>query len=221
VTLFGFGFDGRLGGSLLLEDEPGQLTSATGEITVPEGKYSAYGQHLEVEQGRLLYTGGPITNPGLDLQAVRHVGDVTAGLRVKGSLKQPQVELFSIPAMGQTDALAYLMLGRPIESASGEDGAMLAQAALALGLSSGDRLARSLGERFGLDEVRVESGGTGDQASLVMGRYLSPKLYISYSVGLIQAINTFTVRYEISRHWQLRGESGENQGADLLYTIER
>ena len=221
VDLYGFGFEGRLGGSLLLEDEPGQLTAATGEITIPEGRYRAYGQRLDVEHGRLLYTGGPLSNPGLDLRAVRIVNNVTAGLKIGGSLNQPQIDLFSIPAMGQTDTLAYLLLGRPIENTSDEEGAMMAKAVLALGLSGGDRLARTLGNRFGLDEMRVESSDSGDQASLVMGRYLSPKLYISYGVGLIEAINTFNVRYQISDKLQLKGESGEHQGADLLYTIER
>lgn len=221
VNFFGYGFEGRFGGSLLLQDEPGQLTSATGEITIPEGRYRAYGQRLDVEHGRLLYTGGPLTNPGIDLRAVRHVNNVTAGLNVKGSLNRPQIELFSIPAMGQTDTLAYIMLGHPIENSSGEEGAMMAKAALALGLSGGDRLARSLGERFGLDEMRVESSDNGDQASLVMGRYLSPKLYISYGVGLIESFNTLSVRYQIAEQWQLKAESGEYQGADIFYTIER
>ena len=221
VNFYGFGFDGRLGGSLLLQDEPGQLTKATGEISIPEGNYRAYGQRLNVENGRLLYTGGPLTNPGLDLRAVRIVNNVTAGLSVRGSLSQPQIELFSIPAMGQTDALSYLMLGRPIENASGEEGAMMAKATLALGLSGGNRLARSLTEQFGLDEMRVESSEGNQQASLVMGRYLSPKLYVSYGVGLIEAFNTLTLRYQISDKWQLKGESGEYQGADIFYTIER
>jgi translocation and assembly module TamB len=221
VNFYGFGFEGRLGGNLLLEDTPGQLTSATGEITIVEGRYRAYGQRLDVENGRLLYTGGPLANPGLDLRAVRQVNNVTAGIHVRGSLNQPKLELFSIPAMGETDTLSYLVLGRPMETASGEEGALMAKAALALGLSGGDRLARLLGDRFGLDEVRVESSESGDQASLVMGRYLSPKLYVSYGVGLIEAINTFTVRYQISDKWQLKAESGEAQGADLLYTIER
>ena len=221
VYFYGFGFDGRLGGSLLLQDEPGQLTTATGEINIPEGRYRAYGQRLDVEHGRLLYTGGPLSNPGLDLRAVRYVSNVTAGLKVRGSFNQPQIDLFSIPAMGQTDTLAYLLLGRPIENTSNEEGAMMAKAVLALGLSGGDRLARTLGNRFGLDEMRVESSDSGDQASLVMGRYLSPKLYISYGVGLIESINTFGVRYQISDKWQLKGESGEHQGADFLYTIER
>ena len=220
VSFFGFGFDGRLDGNLLLQDEPGQPTKATGEINIPEGRYRAYGQHLDVEYGRLLYTGGPLTNPGLNLRAVRKTNDVTAGIRVKGSLNQPLLELFSTPAMGQTDTLSYLMLGRPMETASGEEGAVVAKAALALGLSGGDRLARLLGDRFGLDEMRVESG-SNDQASLVVGRYLSPRLYISYGVGLIEAINTFSLRYKISDKWQLKAESGEAQGADFLYTIDR
>lgn len=221
VNFFGFGFEGRFGGSLLLEDEPGKPTKATGEINVPEGRYSAYGQRLDVEHGRLLFTGGPLENPGLDMRAVRHVGSITTGLKVRGSLNQPEVEIFSIPAMGQTDALAYLILGRPLESASDKDGTMMAKAALALGLSGGDSMVRLLGDRFGLDEMRIESSESGEQASLVIGRYLSPRLYVGYGVGLIESFNTFKVRYEISDKWQLKGESGEHQGADLLYTIER
>ena len=221
VHFYGFGFDGRFSGNLLLEDEPGQVTKASGEINVPEGRYTAYGQRLDVEHGHLIYSGSPITNPGLDIRAARHIDTVTAGLKVRGTLNNPQVELFSQPAMGQTDTLAYLLLGRPIENATGDDAKMMTKAALALSLIGGDSLARSIGDRFGLDEMRVESSSTGDQASLVIGRYLSPKLYIGYGVGLIESFNKLNVRYQISDKWQLKGESGENQGADLLYTIER
>lgn len=221
TQFFGFGFEGQIGGSLLLEDKPGQLTRATGEIKVPTGRYRAYGQRLDIENGRLVFSGGPITDPGLDFRAIRRVNEVTSGLKASGTLKNPQLDIFSIPAMGQTDALSYLVLGRPLESSSGEDGEIVAKAALALGLTGGDRIARSLGERFGFDELRVESQEGGDQASLVVGRYLSPKLYISYGVGLIESFNTFNVRYQINELWQLKAESGEAQGADLLFTIER
>lgn len=221
VNFYGYGFEGRLGGRLLLEDEPGQLTRATGEINIPEGRYRAYGQRLDVERGRLIFSGGPLGNPGLDARAVRHVNNVTAGLKIRGNLHKPQLELFSIPAMGQTETLAYLLLGRPLDKASSEDGNMMAQGALALGLSGGDRIARALGRRFGIDEMRVESNDSGDQASLMMGRYLSPRLYVGYGVGLVKAINTFNVRYQMSDEWQLKGESGEYSGMDILYTIDR
>ena len=221
VNFFGYGFEGKLGGNLLIEEAAGQLTRGIGEINIPEGRYRAYGQRLDIENGRLLFTGGPLTNPGLDIRAVRKTGSVTAGIHVTGILKQPRLELFSIPAMGQTDTLSYLLLGRPMESASDKDGAMMAQAALALGLTGGDKLARSIGDRFGLDEMRIEGSDSGDQASLVVGRYLSPKLYVSYGIGLIESFNTLNLRYKITDKWQLKAESGESHGADLMYIFER
>ena len=130
-------------------------------------------------------------------------------------------DLFSIPALGQTETLSYLLTGRPLESANSSEGSMMASAALALGLSGGDRIARSMGDRFGFDEMRIESGGEGDQASLVVGRYLSPRLYVGYGVGLVESINTLNLNYRITDRWQLEAESGANQGADLYYRFER
>jgi translocation and assembly module TamB len=221
VTFFGFGFEGRLGGRLLVEDAPGRLSTGTGEIIIHEGRYRAYGQRLDIENGRLLFTGGTLDNPGLDLRAIRQVNEITVGLQVRGRLQKPEVELFSIPAMDQTDMLSYLILGRPMESTNSSDSEMMAQASLALGLAGGDSLARQVGDQFGLDEMRVESNDDGDQASLVVGRYLSPDLYVSYGVGLIETLNTLTLRYRLAERWHVQAESGEYQGADLLFTIER
>lgn len=221
VSLYGFGFEGRIAGNLLLVDRPGDVTTAAGELNVTDGRYRAYGQRLSIERGLLLFTGGPVSNPGLELRAVRHVDNVTAGIRVAGTLRNPNFEIFSSPAMGETDALSYLVLGRPLESGSSEDARLVAQAALLLSLKGGDFLARRIGDRFGFDEMRIETADTGDQASLVIGRYLSPRLYVSYGVGLIDSINTFNARYELSRHWQLRAESGLHQSTDAVYTTER
>ncbi|MGD8350311.1 MAG: translocation/assembly module TamB domain-containing protein, partial [Gammaproteobacteria bacterium] len=221
VMFYGYGFDGRLTGRLLIEQQPGQLTSGTGEIGIPEGRYRAYGQRLDIENGRVLFTGGPVTNPGLDIRATRDSNGIITGLLVRGRLRQPQIELFSIPTMGQTDILSYLLFGRPLETASGEDSALMAQAALTLGLAGGDQIARSLRERFGLDDFRVETADSGDQASLIVGRYLSPDVYVSYAVGLIESANSLNLRYRITDHWQIEAESGTYHGADILYTIER
>lgn len=220
IFLNAYGFEGRITGDVVLKDEPGKPPTGIGELSVVEGRYSAYGQRLQVERGQLLFASSPLNNPGLDLRAVRQVQQVTVGFTVTGTLRNPRFDLFSTPAMSQTDALAYLLLGRPLEEGAEGDGSLVAQAALALGLKGGDFLARKIGDRFGLDEVRVEASDSGDQASLFMGRYLSPQLYISYGVGLIESVNTLKLRYEISRRWQLVAESGEELSADLLYTIE-
>ncbi|MCP4333749.1 MAG: hypothetical protein GY785_13920 [Gammaproteobacteria bacterium] len=221
VSFIGYGFDGNFGGRLLLEDRPGELSTGTGEITIREGRYRAYGQRLEIGEGRLLFGGGALDNPGLDIRAQRQVNDVTVGLTIHGRLQQPEIELFSVPAMGETDMLSYLLLGRPLETASNSEGAGMASAALALGLASGDFLAHRLGEDFGFDDVYFDSNDSGDEASLVVGRYLSPKMYVSYGVGLVDSLNSLTLRYQLADRWHVEAESGRAQGADLLFTIER
>jgi translocation and assembly module TamB len=174
----------------------------------------------------VLFPGGRISEPGLDVHAIR--GDlqgVRVGVNVRGSLKQPVVNLFSQPAMSQQQQLSYLVLGHPPGESSGVEGTLLAQAALALGLKGGNFLAENIGAKLGVDEIGIESKPTqagGEQAALVIGEYLSPKLYVSYAVGLLEPISTVRLEYFISDHWHLVTESsGAESGGDLIYTIER
>lgn len=220
VQFNGFGLKGFVGGALRVRDEPGRLTSGQGTLEIREGRYKAYGQDLRIETGRLLYTDTPLDNPGLDIRASRRVGEVTAGIRVGGQLRDPSLSLYSDPAMAESEALSYLLLGRPLGQASGAEGATLMQAASAAGLGGGGLLAAQIGERFGFDEVEVGGGGSLDEAALLVGKYLSPRLYVQYSVGLLEPISTFRVRYRMSRRWTLQTETGVESGADLLYTLE-
>lgn len=222
VRFRGFGVSTKLEGEVLLIDRPGDPTIARGEIRLEEGEYRAYGQNLQIERGRLMFFSGPVDNPGLEIRAVRHVDEVIAGILVRGSLKNPQVTLFSEPAMAETDILSYLVLGRPASQATGAEGEQLYGAAAALGLAGGGALASELGRRFGLEDVRIESGGQFGEAALVIRHYLSPKLYISYGVGLFEELNVVLIRYQINNRWALEAQSagGESSGVDILYTIE-
>jgi translocation and assembly module TamB len=60
-----------------------------------------------------------------------------------------------------------------------------------------------------------------NETSLVFGRYLSDKLYISYGISLAEAINTLKLRYTIGDRWTLKTESGKAQSADLEYSIRK
>lgn len=221
VRFNGFGLRARLAGDINLIDEPQQPTMASGELRVTEGEYRAYGQDLIIERGRLLFFGGPVDNPGLDVRAVRKVQDITAGLLVRGTLKAPQVSIFSEPPMAETDALSYLVLGRPASQATRAQGQQMYGAAAALGLLGGSLLGNQIGKRFGIDEVRIESGGGFGEGTLVIRHYLSPKIYVSYGMGLFESLNVFIVRYQLSKLWALQAESGTQSSADIIYTIER
>lgn len=82
-------------------------------------------------------------------------------------------------------------------------------------------LGKRIASRFGLEEARIESDGSLDEASLVVSKYLSPKLYVSFGIGLFEPVNTFRIRYLLSDKWSLQAESGPGTSADALYTIER
>ncbi len=222
VSFRGFGFSAGLTGSVLAIEEPGRPTAGTGELVIRDGSYKAYGQNLTIDPGRVIFGGGPIDNPGLDVRAYRVAADsVIAGLLIKGTLKTPEVTLYSQPPMAESEALSYLILGRPLGEASRTEGNAVTRAAESLGLRGGNALARRVATTVGLDEARIETRGTLDQASFVAGKYLSPKLYVSYGIGLFDHASTFRVRYLLSSRWTLVGETGRETSTDLLYRIER
>ena len=123
--------------------------------------------------------------------------------------------------MNETDILSYVVLGYPISDASKQDGSDLSKAALSIGLFGGEKIAKDLADRFGIDEVRVQSDQTTEQTSLVLGKYLSPKLYVNYAIGIGQTVNTLQMQYQLADQWLLKAESGEYHGADLIFTFER
>lgn len=228
VHFEGFGLTGRLEGRLLIVQQPEEPTKGSGELRIVEGEYRAYGQGLVIDTGRVLFAGGPIDQPGIDIRAVRHPAkDITVGVQTRGTLKQPKLTIFSDPSMTQAAQLSWLVLGRPLEGASNSENSALTQAALALGLKGGDFLAKKLGGNLGVDTIGIESGEAGTanstkQASLVVGKYLSPDLYVSYGIGLFDQVSTVKLQYTLSSHWQLVTESSRiGTGGDVIYTIER
>jgi translocation and assembly module TamB len=169
-----------------------------------------------------LFSGGPIDNPGLDLRVARKVDDITAGAQVSGTLKSPRLKLFSTPPMPDSSILSYLVLGQSPQGSSAAQSAMLYRAATALGMSGGNKLFAGISETLNLDTFEFESGSEGEGASLLIGKYLTPSLYISYGVGLFKAVNTFKLRYRLSKRLNLEtATSSDHSSADLIYTLER
>lgn len=208
-------------GSVLVIQRPGGVTRATGQVEVSGGTFKAYGQDLTIERGRLVFA-GPVNNPGVNLRAYRKADDGTvAGIEARGSLQKPEVTLWSNPTMTQTEQLSYLLMGRPLNRVEPQEGDRLANAATALGIRGGNMLAKNLAARFGLEEARIETDGSLDEASLVVSKYLSPKLYVSFGMGLFEPVNTFRINYLLSDKWTLRAETGAGTSADALYTVER
>lgn len=227
VTFSGFGFRTRLAGSLAVDDERGRPTQGTGEIQIVDGRYRAFGNELTIDPGRFVFGGGPIDNPGLDIRAYRGLttqnvmagsGEMV-GMNLRGTLRRPEFSVFSNPPMSQSEIMSYLVTGRPLNS--GGDQSALASAALLIGMQQGAGVASGIGKTFALDEAYLEGGSEANETAFVAGKYLSPKLYVSYAAGLFENTNTFRARYSLTNRWTLQAESGKDSSTDLMYWFER
>ncbi|MEX0900762.1 MAG: translocation/assembly module TamB domain-containing protein [Gammaproteobacteria bacterium] len=222
VSFDGFGLTGDVTGSLTAVDEPDRPTRGTGELSITDGRYQAWGQQLDIEFGRLLFAGGPLTHPGLSVRAVREIQDVTVGVDVRGTLREPELHLFSDPPMPQAELMSWLVLGSPLNQATGAEQQLLDRTRNTAGLAGGEMVARELGRRLGLSDVAIDRGTTPDEAALVIGHYLSPRLYIGYGIGLFDPANSIRLRYHLHRNWTIEAETGPRaDSTDLLWTIER
>jgi len=224
VRVDAFGLQGKLAGAVGTTVRTGEIPIGRGGLNVVDGRYEAYGQKLEINKGELLFEASPLDDPGLDIEARRKIDTVTVGLNVRGTLQAPRLSFFSDPTMSQTQIVTYLLTGKGTDSMTSSDTATMASARDTLTMQGGGLLASQIGRRLGLEEVGVESslGSDGNaNTALVLGKFLSPRLFISYGISLTESINTLKLRYTISDKWVFKTEAGENQSADLEYTIEQ
>ncbi len=223
VKLAGYGLESRVAGELRVTERPNEASRAVGEILVA-GTYEAFGRKLAIERGRLQYAGTALDDPQLDILASRKLEDVTAKLRVTGTAQRPKLDVFTDPAMSQTDAMSYLLTGKPASDLHGEDGAAVQNAAQSLGsVMLGNRLLRKFGGKAGLvDEVGVEQNTDLGGSAFTVGKYLSPRLFVSYGVGLFEPGNAITVRWQFTERWSLEAnDTPDDQHAGIRYRIEK
>ncbi|MBU6421090.1 MAG: translocation/assembly module TamB domain-containing protein [Gammaproteobacteria bacterium] len=236
VQFDGFGLAGRIAGSVQAVDEPGRATTGNGALEIVGGKFTAYGQKLNIERGRLLFNGGVIDNPALDIRAIRPpahpvtvapgASEQKVGVIVRGNLRHPQVALFSQPPLPQSQMLAYLITGQTgvNQNLSPLIGAPATSASDVTQIAGGQLLASELGQQIGVQDVSVQNvtlaNGTAAPA-MFLGKYLSPRLYVSYGTVFGQPFNTLRLQYTLSARWMLEAETGFASGADLIYSIER
>jgi translocation and assembly module TamB len=215
VAVKAFGLSATITGAVRTRMEPGESTMGAGELEVKEGEYSAYGRELEIERGKLVFSGGPVTDPGVDLRASRELPGYEVGVIARGPLRRPQLTLFSEPSLPQAQIASMLIVGR--SSIQGDPGATDDGPSSAE--QGGAILAGQLGKYVGLDDIGLtQDDDAGSQ--LVIGKYLSPRLYVSYGISLVEEINTLKLRYTIGDRWTLSAESGVEQAFDVEYRIE-
>lgn len=176
----------QLRGKIEITARPDNLIHAAGELYTVKGTYKAYGQALKILEGRLIYTGGPITNPGLMVRAGKEIKVVsmttssgyfgkqsamspiynghemmTVGVQITGTFDSPHITLFSVPAgLTQADTLSYLLFGYPQSQITDHQSGVLLTALSAMSggkTTTMTNLTEKLQDTLGLSELNIES----------------------------------------------------------------
>ena len=202
----------------------------------------------------MLFTGGLINNPRLDIRASKIINihpkrgrttqfmpgqiysstsnlqRLTVGVQVSGTLQRPKLQLFSNPGnLNDTDILSYLMLGSASSQATNNQTQMLYNTAQLMGIGGSNAISH-MQQSFGLTDFGVEQEelpSSTDSQTLVtqpafgVGKYITPKVYMHYSIGISDPISVLNLTYYLSHLFTIQTQtSSVDQGADVYYTFE-
>ncbi|SDK36240.1 translocation and assembly module TamB [Methylophilus rhizosphaerae] len=212
--LRGQGLNGALSGKMRLNGSLDELM-ATGTLELT-GTYLAYGQSLNIETGRLIFS-GKIPNIGLDILATRQVESTKVGIQINGSLQTPQLKLVSTPETTNENKVSLLVLGQPMSAVGSSDMALLSVAAGAL-LSQGDSvsLQTRIAQTIGLDSIDVRGSGPTNYAVSV-GKRINSKLVVGYEKSIVGLLNVGKLTYQLTNRISVETRTGSDNALDVFY----
>jgi translocation and assembly module TamB len=224
LTFTGEGLDARLAGRIHVTTNATGRVQASGTIRAVNGTYYAFGQKLTIDRGRVIFD-GPIGNPALDVVALRKNLPVEAGVEISGTVKVPRVRVTSNPPVPENEALAWLITGQGLNSGGRIDYGAISAASAALLGRNGKPFTAEIAQRFGLDEISLQSTGTststGTQSTVnrvvVLGKRISDRLSLGYEQGLSLATSALRLEYALTRQITIRAEAGTTSGVSIVY----
>jgi translocation and assembly module TamB len=221
VQVAGFGLNAQVQGQLDISQRPNASPLTYGELEVVQGSFATYGRTLDIEQGRLLFMGS-FDNPAIDIRAVREVENMRVGVQMNGTIRNINSSLFSVPTLPDGDILSVMITGMPIaEIGTQQDGNALIGAMTSLGINQSQGITNQIQNQLGLDAFSINSSGDVNDSSLMLGKYITPRIFIRYAVGLFETENSLAIDYAVNDRVKLEATSGQTQSIDLTYTVEQ
>ena len=197
-----------LGGDVRALKEPGGRLRLVGAVNTIRGNYDFQGRRFEIlRDGRVQFVGLEELNPLLDLRTRRLIQGVETRVNVRGTLKQPEIELSSIPPLEQADVLSLIVFNRPVNQLGEGEQISLAQRAqsIAAGAIAG-QLAQSIGQALNVDTFEIEvAPETGDAAQITIGQQVGQNMYVKVQQGIGELGTTnFIFEYELTEWLRLQ-----------------
>jgi len=222
----------------------GAVVELFGVIEMMRGDYSLYGRRFEIESGTIAFQGGRELNPVVDLKA-KHVFRSAdkikrvLHLKVSGELREPRLSfLLDEIEIAETDAIAYLLFGMNFDALTQGQRSDMAQDQpglnsdavkdLVAGQLAG-QVTRAIRNSLDLDVIEFKGDNNWRQATVVVGKYITNDLFLSYQreIKMGRTYDTtpeqVTLEYEITRSLFFQAVRGDEKstGLDLIWKYEK
>jgi hypothetical protein len=222
--LRGEGLEIELEGKLDIKQKKG-MPVISGDLNPRRGTFVFLGRLFKLESGTLSFYGQEEINPSLDLTVTSNIEDYRVIIKLTGTLEKPELRLTSDPDLPEGDIMAMIVFGKPLDSLNEGQGNMLQQRTAEIAIAMGAaKLTQSLSGQGGVDVVSVRSArGTGDTGSaLVVGKYITPELLVSYEQALKEKSTSYIVlEYMLTRYIKLETLYSNQSKTGLGLSVEK
>ena len=166
----------------------------TGEIAAVRGELDLVGREFELERGRVVFNGGRVIDPRLDVSLVRESEGITGRIIVSGSAFDPELSFTSTPALPEDEVLPQLLFGTSSQALTPAQGIQLALG-LATFLNGGGGTLDQFRSALGLDSLDIEEGTEG--AALEIGKNVAEDVWVGARQSLEGAGTEIVVEVEV------------------------
>ncbi len=152
-----------------------------GDMQLIRGTLGFAGRSFELESGRLLFDGGPASNPSIRVTAASEVDGTTVRVNIRGTGQNPDITFSSTPALPQDEIMARILFGNSIGELTAIQAVQLAGSLNALrGGSGGLNPLGVLQSATGLDRLRILGADekTGRGTAVAFGQYITNDVYV-------------------------------------------
>ncbi len=209
VFVRGRGLDSEWKGELHLTENTGN-PSLTGILSVIRGGYSFLGKPFALTNGILTFSGLSPPSPTLDFSAQYEHSDITALIRLSGSLTSLDVLMDSEPPLPADEILSRLLFNRGVAGVSPIQALQLGQALNAMvGSRSNFDVAELTRRTLNVDQLDIRQSEEEDGGvSVSIGKYLTDNVYVEIEKGVGTEGGKILSEVELTPNLTFESETG-------------
>ncbi|HWF83507.1 MAG TPA: translocation/assembly module TamB domain-containing protein, partial [Vicinamibacterales bacterium] len=208
----------KVAGDLYLFKDAGEPLSVTGSFDSVSGHYNFQGRQFDIDPTSSINFRGDV-NPELDVAVTQTIAGVQARVSITGPLHEPELHLTSTPPLDQSDILAMIVFGTPVNelSASQQQNLAVRAGTLAAGFLAAP-IVNALQSELGLDILELQTAGEYESGpKITVGNEIAPGLVARFSRQFgTTPYDQVMLEYSLSRLLRLRATFSDAQSLNTL-----